>query len=108
MDSIYHVETEKLLYSESLSDAYLAYRQFRKICPAQGCQSIKKKLKKKLECWSYGVLASDLTNTPSPQSSSHGDGLTAVDYQGMSGDKSRLIGNQEEHAVGDLFRAAHA
>lgn len=33
------------------------------------------------------------SSTPSPQSSSHGYGLTAVDDQGVAGDERRFVGN---------------
>ena len=43
-DLIYDVEAEKVIYAESITDAYLAYQQFRDSCPLLGCQCIKKKL----------------------------------------------------------------
>jgi hypothetical protein len=43
-DLIYDVEAEKVVYSENLTDGYLAYQQFRESCPLVGCECIKKKL----------------------------------------------------------------
>jgi hypothetical protein len=43
-DLIYDVEAEKVIYAESVTDAYLAYQQFRESCPLLGCECIKKKL----------------------------------------------------------------
>jgi hypothetical protein len=43
-DLIYDVEAEKVIYAESVTDAYLAFQQFRESCPLQGCECIKKKL----------------------------------------------------------------
>ena len=42
-DLIYDVEAEKVIYAESVTDAYLAYQQFRESCPLLGCECIKKK-----------------------------------------------------------------
>jgi hypothetical protein len=42
-DLIYDVETEKIVYDETVTDGYLAYQQFRESCPMHGCQCIKKK-----------------------------------------------------------------
>jgi len=43
-DLIYDVEAEKVIYAESVTDAYLAYQQFRESCPLVGCECINKKL----------------------------------------------------------------
>jgi hypothetical protein len=43
-DLIYDVEAEKIVYSEGVMDAYLAFQQFRESCPLLGCECIKKKL----------------------------------------------------------------
>ena len=43
-DLIYDVEAEKVIYAEAVTDAYLAYQQFRESCPLLGCECIKKKL----------------------------------------------------------------
>lgn len=43
-DLIYDVEAEKVIYAESVTDAYLAYQQFRESCPVLGCECIKKKV----------------------------------------------------------------
>ena len=43
-DLIYDVEAERFIYAESVTDAYLAFQQFRESCPALGCECIKKKL----------------------------------------------------------------
>jgi len=43
-DLIYDVEAEKVVYAEGVTDAYLAYQQFRQSCPLVGCECIKKKL----------------------------------------------------------------
>jgi hypothetical protein len=42
-DLIYDVEAEKVVYSENLTDGYLAYQQFRESCLLVGCECIKKK-----------------------------------------------------------------
>lgn len=42
-DLIYDVEAEKVIYAEGVTDAYLAFQQFRESCPLQGCECIKKK-----------------------------------------------------------------
>jgi len=42
-DLIYDVEAEKVIYAESVTDAYLAFQQFRESCPLLGCECIKKK-----------------------------------------------------------------
>jgi hypothetical protein len=42
-DLIYDVEAEKFIYAEGVTDAYLAFQQFRESCPVHGCQCIKKK-----------------------------------------------------------------
>jgi hypothetical protein len=42
-DLIYDVETEKIIYAETVTDGYLAFQQFRESCPALGCECIKKK-----------------------------------------------------------------
>ena len=42
-DLIYDAEAEKIIYAESVTDANLAYQQFRESCPVQGCECIKKK-----------------------------------------------------------------
>jgi len=43
-DLIYDVEAEKVIHSEGVMDAYLAYLQYRESCPLMGCECIKKKL----------------------------------------------------------------
>ena len=43
-DLIYDVEAEKVIYTEGVMDAYLAFLQFRESCPLTGCQCIKKKV----------------------------------------------------------------
>ena len=43
-DLIYDVEAERMIYAEGVTDAYLAFQQYRASCPAQGCECIKKKL----------------------------------------------------------------
>ena len=43
-DLIYDVETEKIVYVETVTDGYLAYQQFRESCPTLGCDCIKKKV----------------------------------------------------------------
>lgn len=43
-DLIYDVEAEKVVYAEGVTDAYLAFQQFRESCPVLGCECIKKKL----------------------------------------------------------------
>jgi len=42
-DLIYDVEAEKVIYAEGVTDAYLAFQQFRESCPVHGCACIKKK-----------------------------------------------------------------
>lgn len=42
-DLIYDVEAEKIVYSEGVMDAYLAFLQYRESCPLLGCECIKKK-----------------------------------------------------------------
>src|SRR5262245_1663850 len=42
-DVIYDVEKEKILYTESVTDGYIAYQQFSESCPNIGCTCIKKK-----------------------------------------------------------------
>jgi len=44
-DLIYDVEAERFIYAESVTDAYLAFQQFRESCPVHGCECIEKKLK---------------------------------------------------------------
>ena len=44
-DLIYDVEAEKVIYSEYVTDGYLAFQQFRESCPRLGCQCIKKTVK---------------------------------------------------------------
>ena len=43
-DLIYDVEAERFIYAESVTDAYLAFQQFRESCPVHGCECIRKKL----------------------------------------------------------------
>lgn len=43
-DLIYDVEAETVIYAESVTDAYLAFQQFRQSCPMLGCECIKKKV----------------------------------------------------------------
>ena len=43
-DLIYDVEDEKVIHSEGVMDAYLAFLQYRDSCPLLGCECIKKKL----------------------------------------------------------------
>ena len=43
-DLIYDVEAERVIHSEGVTDAYLAFQQFRESCPLLGCECIKKKL----------------------------------------------------------------
>lgn len=43
-DLIYDVESEKIIYAESVTDGSLAFQQFRESCPLLGCECIKKKL----------------------------------------------------------------
>ena len=42
-DIIYDVEKEQVIYSEFVTDGYLAFQQFQESCPTLGCQCIKKK-----------------------------------------------------------------
>lgn len=42
-DMIYDVEAEKLIYTESASDAKIAWQQYRESCPRLGCDCIKKR-----------------------------------------------------------------
>jgi len=42
-DLIYDVEAEKVIHSEGVMDAYLAFLQYRESCPLTGCECIKKK-----------------------------------------------------------------
>ncbi len=41
-DILFDVETEKVLYVETVTDGAQAMRQYRESCPALGCQCIKK------------------------------------------------------------------
>jgi len=42
-DIIYDVEKEQVIYSEFVTDGYMAFQQFQESCPTLGCQCIKKK-----------------------------------------------------------------
>ncbi|MSP37119.1 MAG: hypothetical protein EXR70_01335 [Deltaproteobacteria bacterium] len=42
-DLIYDVEAEKVIHSEGVMDAYLAFQQYRESCSLLGCECIKKK-----------------------------------------------------------------
>jgi len=42
-DIIYDVEKEQVIYSEFVTDGYIAFQQFQESCPTLGCQCIKKK-----------------------------------------------------------------
>lgn len=42
-DFVYDVEKEKLIYTETAVDGYIAMRQYRESCPLLGCKCIKKK-----------------------------------------------------------------
>lgn len=91
-DLIYDVEAEKIIYAKSVTDANLAYQQFRESCPVQGLNASRRRR-------SDGVLSSDSCNTPSlkysmtPGIPLHRDGLAAVDHQGVAGDEGCFVGN---------------
>ena len=42
-DFVYDVEQEKLVYTETVVDGYLALQQYRESCPLLGCECIQKK-----------------------------------------------------------------
>jgi len=42
-DLVYDVEKEKMIYTETVVDGYIALQQFRESCPLLGCECIKKK-----------------------------------------------------------------
>jgi hypothetical protein len=42
-DFIYDVERERMVYTETVVDGYLALQQYRESCPLLGCECIKKK-----------------------------------------------------------------
>jgi hypothetical protein len=42
-DFVYDVEKEKMIYTETVVDGYIALQQYRESCPLLGCECIKKK-----------------------------------------------------------------
>ena len=42
-DFVYDVEKEKMIYTETVVDGYIALQQYRESCPLLGCRCIKKK-----------------------------------------------------------------
>lgn len=42
-DLLFDVEREEVIYTESVTDGSLAYRQYRQSCPIHGCECIRKR-----------------------------------------------------------------
>ncbi len=42
-DILFDVESEKVIYSEPLTDGFMAMQQYRESCPVHGCECIQKK-----------------------------------------------------------------